>query len=193
MIKKEECKKLINKILNKKRFYEYHNFILELLIQLYLILTNKRKMAQIFVHTKFSPKLTYKKLIIFLDKNYKYYYIRKEEVGYMIVIYHKKYNINKLNKSFGKKYGQNLNNFYVCAGNLNKLYNTQKYLLRPVISVSYNNNKKIYFELLAQMCIPNICIKHFDKFISIKNKYQKYLQKINKDLYVKFELQKSFG
>ncbi len=195
MIKQEECKKLINKILHKKRFYKYHNYILELFVQLYLILTNKRKVAQIIVpkNKKYAPKITYKRFIDFLDKYYKYYIINEEEYYYTFIIYHKKYNIHKLNKSFGKKYAQNLNNFYVCAGNLNKLYNTQKYLLRPVISVLHKNNKKIYFELLAQMCIPKICIKHFDKFIFIKNKYEKYIQKINKDLYVKFELQKSFG
>ena len=69
MINKIECKKLINKILNKKRFYDSDNYILELLVQLYLILTNKRKIAQIFVHEDYAPKNVYKKILFFLNKN----------------------------------------------------------------------------------------------------------------------------
>ena len=163
MINKIECKKLINKILNKKRFYDSDNYILE-----------------------------------FLNKNYKYYILKKHIYGTNFVIYHKKYNIHKLNKNSNKKYAKNLGDFYTCAtNNFRKNFDKYKYLVRPVISVSFypksysSGNKRniIYFELFAQMCPPQMCIKNFDKFILIKNKYQKYIKQINDKFHLRFELQ----
>ncbi len=191
MINKIECKKLINKILNKKHFYDYDNYIIELLVQLYLILTNKRKLAQIFVHKDYAPKSVYNKLLFFLNKFYKYYIIKEDKYGTYLIIYHKKYDVNKLNQKFGKKYAQNLGDFYVCAtNNINN-----KHLIRPVISVSYYSKpyrkykNHIYFELYAQMCSAHKYVKNFDKLRAIKKRYQKYLSKINKRFLVQFEVQ----
>lgn len=188
MINQKECKKIINQILNEKRFYEYHNYILELLIQLYLILTHKRKIAQIQIH----KKNIYKIIIHFLNKKYKHYIVKDEgDYGYFIIIYDKKYDINKLNQKLGKKYAQNLGDFYVCA--TNDINN--KHRIRPIISVSYYSKpyrkykNHIYFELFAQMCTPHKYAKNFDKLRSIRKTYQKYLSKINKGLLVQFEIQ----
>ncbi len=192
MINKKECKKLINKILNKKRFYESDNYLLELFVQLYLILIHKRKLAEVFIAKKIVSKSTRKNLFNFLNKKYKYYIIKEEnDYGYLIIIYDKKYDINKINQKMGKKYAQNLGDFYTCASN----DMTNKHIIRPVISVSYYSKpyrkykNHIYFELLAQMCTPYKYGKNIYKFLSIKDKYQKYLNKINKGLLVEYKVQ----
>lgn len=192
MINKKECKKLINQILNKKRFYESDNYILELLVQLYLILIHKRKLAQVFIPKIYVSKSIRVKLFNFLNKNYKYYIVKEEtDYGYLLIIYHKKYNIDKLNKKLGKKYAQNLGDFYTCATN----EESNKHIIRPVISVSYDSKpyrkckNRIYFELLAQICTPDNYGKNIYKFLSIRDKYQKYLSEINKGLIVRYEVQ----
>jgi hypothetical protein len=196
IISKKELIKIINKSLSKKSYNNKDYRFFELYINLYLILTKKRKLAQLFIHHKFNkPNLFIKNMINFLNKYYPFYLIDdKHKYGIRILLHSQNYDLKKLNKSFTKKFAKDLGDFYVCAGNLNEIYKKHKYLLRPVISVSYDNKykKEIYCEIFAQMCPPQICIKNFDKFESIKNKFGKYLKKINKNIKVHFELQKSF-
>ncbi len=197
IITKNELIKKINKLLLKKNYSNKDYIFFELYINIYLILIKKRKIAQLFLwkHNKFNKPLLYiKSLTNFLNKYYPYYIINNEKDGYRFILHSKNYDLSKLNKTFSKNFAKDLGEFYVCAGDLQKIYKKHKYLLRPVISVSYYNkkNKELYCELFAQMCPPQICIKNFDKFISIKNKFNKYLKKINKNFYVNFELQKNF-
>ncbi len=195
IISKSEIIKKINKLLSKKNYSNKDYWFFELYINIYLILIKKRKIAQIYIHRIYNkPELFIKSMINFLNKYYPYYIFENEKNGFRILLHSKNYNLSKLNKTFTKKFAKDLGDFYVCAGDLNKIYKKHKYLLRPVISVSFNNKykKEIYCELFAQMCPPQICIKNFDKFISIKNKFNKYLKKINKNLYVNFELEKNF-
>ncbi len=195
IISKSEIIKKINKLLSKKNYSNKDYWFFELYINIYLILIKKRKIAQIYIHPIYNiPELFIKTIINFLNKYYPYYIFENEKNGFRILLHSKNYNLSKLNKTFTKKFAKDLGDFYVCAGDLNKIYKKHKYLLRPVISVSFNNKykKEIYCELFAQMCPPQICIKNFDKFISIKNKFNKYLKKINKNLYVNFELEKNF-
>ncbi len=194
MISKIECKKIINRILNKKRYNEYDEFKLELYIQIYLILIKQRRIAQIYIDKEYTlhSKSIYKKIIKELNNKYEYYRTGSDKNSYRIIVYSKKYEIEKLNKSYGKKYAKDLGEFYVCADdNLRDMYKKNKYLLRPVISVEYKD--KLYVVLYAQMCHASMCIKNFKKFIEIKNKIKKQMEGINKKLNVKFELKKSFS
>lgn len=193
IISKKELIKKINKLLSKNKYSHKDNLFFELLINLYLILNKVRKLAQIYIFN-FEVSNNKKKILNFLNKYYPFYFIDNRNKDIRILIYSQNYNLNKLNKSFTKKFAKDLGNFYVCAGDLNKIYKKYKYLLRPVIGIFYRNkNKKILeCELYAQMCPPLKCIKNFDKFKNIKNKLNKIIKKLNKNLNVYFEVQGGF-
>ncbi len=155
-ISKKDLIKKINKLLSKKNYTNKDDRLFELYINLYLILNKKRKLAQLFIHNQYNkPNLFFKNMINFLNKYYPFYLIDdKLKYGTRILIHSQNYDLKKLNKSFTKKFAKDLGDFYVCAGNLNKIYKKYKYLLRPVISVQYKNknNINIYCEIYAQMC-----------------------------------------
>jgi hypothetical protein len=191
IITKKNIKTCINKILSKKNYTNKDFRFLELYIQIYLLLSKKRKLAQIYIHTKYNKPISLLQNIKqFLDKNYPFYIIDMEDYGgnnkmNRIVLYQKNYNINKLNKSYSKKYAKDLGDFYVCAGNFNKIIKKYKNLLRPVIKIDYMNkyNNKISFELYAQVCPIHILSKNINKLVKIKNNIKKIIQKINPKLF----------
>jgi len=138
--------------------------ILEFILNYYLLLKGIRDIFQLDFYGNNHSKDLFKKLII--DK-YKIN-LYKDDDDSRIIIYNNKFNIDNLDKTFGKKYAKQLGKFYVCASNefgtksKNKFYHT----IRVTIEVSlydslsnFNNNcsnKYREIELYAQMCNRNI-------------------------------------
>ena len=178
-------KKIINekiqKILMKKKINDYNVFLFEIYINIYLILEKKREIAQVYMYKEYIEII-----IKLLNKYYPFYKIYEEE---RLILYHPKYNIDNLNETFTKKFALQLGKFYKCAGDVDKIFKTHKYLLRPVIRVKYMN---INFELFAQMCPPSICVKNLDFFVKIAQNFDKILKKINKDILAGTPLKKIF-
>jgi hypothetical protein len=184
MITKKELAKKINVLLKKKNYKDDDYDMFELYIQLYLILDKRRKLAQIATSRNPDENL-YKKMIRFLKKNYPYYVMRNDDRA--ILLYDSKYPIQKMNETYSKRFAEDLGDFYVCAGNLDKIDKKNKYLLRPSIDISYRNKngKWIDTEIFGQMCPPSKCISNLKKFYKIVKQFQKYLMKINKNIRVK--------
>ena len=81
-----------------------------------------------------------------------------------------KFDIDKLNKSAGKKFGQQLGDFYNCASN-----DFSKHHYRVVIAV---NNVEIF----AQMCKKNI-LKYYEMYLEI----MEIFWKLDKTIFGKLE------
>jgi hypothetical protein len=157
-------------------YHKYKNTkireIYEIILQWYLISTGYRNVA--LVYGKSKSKL--EKIIIFLKKNNIYYYILDID----LVLYNpKKFNIDELDKSKGKKFGQQLGDFYTCATN-----DVSKNHYRVVISV---NEVEIY----AQMCKKNMIHKNIAKFYEIYLEIMEIFGKLDKKLFCKLETYKN--
>ena len=112
---------------------------------MYLISTGFRDVALICLDNLQKPKLD--EIMKFLGKNkiiYKFF----PEKSYLILYNPRKFNINNLDKSFGKKFGQQLGKFYYCATN----------------DVSKNHYR---VELLAQMCKKDMIAKYILQYYKI--------------------------
>jgi hypothetical protein len=152
--------------------------IIEFLLNYYLLLKGLRNIFQIEYDTKEEYNIL-KKLI--LNKFILNLYKGKEK---RLIFYNpNKFNINELDKTFGKKYAHQLGNFYVCATE----FRTEniKYAGRVTIHARTNepllckNGNKVYiwFSFYAQMC----------KYSDITNK-----KNLNKILKIFKPLQKAF-
>lgn len=183
MITKNECKERIKEILEKNKYTLKEETLFELYLNIYFILDKKRKIAQVWTNR-------HRKLIkSILKKDYPYFICEDET---QFVLYDpKSYDITKINKTWTKKYAQDLGKFYVCAGNLEDIYKKHKKLLRPVITVFYYNTTTksiLECEILAQMCPIQTCLKNLDLFFDIRKEYQKYVNKINPYINIDFRI-----
>jgi len=156
--------KLYNKYKNSKNEY-----IIEAIVQYYLIEKKIRNIAQINIDYTRLKKVN--NLIRFLNKN-KILYIINE---YIIIIY-EKYNIEDINKSFGKKYGKQLGIFYKCSTN-----NFSKNKVRIVINLYINNYGNI--ELYAQMCNEKQVKKYYNDIYNFYSKTYNVLQLLDKNIF----------
>ena len=118
--------------------------IYEIILQWYLISSGFRNVALICLDNLQKPKLD--EIKIFLAKN-KIIYKLFPEKSYLIL-----YN---LDKSFGKKFGQQLGKFYYCATN-----DVSKNHYRIVISVNQ-------VEICAQMCKKDMIAKYISQYYKI--------------------------
>ncbi len=189
MISKRECKKRIEKLVSKKKYSNIDFYLFEIYINIYLLLLKERKLAQISIYKRGDLFTIIPKIKKLLDKIYPYYMYEKDNNS--LVLYHKKYEINKMNRTYGKKYAKNLGSFYVCAGDLGKLYKRYTYLLRPLIRISYQNqlNHKIEFGLYAQMCPRTVLIKNLLFFYNIKKRLNRILNKIHPNIHAYFTIE----
>ena len=80
----------------------------------------------------------------------------------------RKFNINNLAKSFGKKFGQQLGKFYYCSTN----------------DVSKNHYR---VELLAQMCKKDMIAKYISQYYKIYLEISEIFRKLDKNLLGKLE------
>ena len=133
-----------------------NSHIYEIILQWFLIYSGFRDIALIYLQglgkSGFShlQKSSSEKIIKFLEKNKIPFYVNK---SFLVL-----YNPDKLNKSAGKKFGQQLGDFYNCASND---YSKNHY--RVVITV---NNVEIF----AQMCKKSMIAKYISKY------YEMYLE-----------------
>jgi hypothetical protein len=163
---------IIRKVIN--------SFIIEAIIQYYLIEKNIRNIAQIYIgNIKFKKKIN--NLIIFLNK-YKILYIINEN---RIIIYDKN-NID-INKSYGKKYGKQLGLFYKCATN-----NFSKNKVRIVIKLYINNNDGRDIELYAQKCNETQIMKYFNDIYNFYSKINNVLELFDKNIFCLIEIYNTY-
>ncbi len=182
MISKKECIKKIHTLITQHSYSKLDSYLFEIYINIYLLLSKKRKLAQIYIYHHIS------KIKNLLTRIYPYFIYEKERS--IILLHTPKYNVHKMNRTFSKKYAQDLGPFYVCAGNLEKIYKKYKYLLRPVIEISCKNKygNSMAFELYAQMCPITVCIKNLQLFYKIQKKLRRDLKKISQEIYVDFTI-----
>ena len=158
--------------------------IYEIILQWYLVSMGYRNVALVYV--KYKSKL--EKIIKFLKKNNIYYYIFDEKNYIDLVIYNpKKFNIDELDKSKGKIFGQQLGDFYTCATN-----DVSKNHYRVVISVSKSkSDSDNIVEIFAQMCKKNMIHKNIAKLYEIYLEIMKIFEKLDKKLFCKLETYKN--
>ena len=167
-------------------YHKYKNTkireIYEIIIQSYLILTGYRNVALVYVNDK--SKL--EKIMRFLKKNNISYRIFDEKSYIDLVLYNpKKFNIDELDKSKVKKFGQQLGDFYTCATN-----DVSKNQYRVVISVSKLDSNNVV-EIIAQMCKKNMIHKNIAKFYKIYLELMEIFGKLDKKLFCKLEIYKN--
>lgn len=168
-------------------YHKYKNTkireIYEIILQLYLISTGYRNVALVYVKSK--SKL--EKIIRFLKKNNIYYYIFDEKSYIDLVLYNpKKISIDELDKSKGKKFGQQLGDFYTCATN-----DVSKNHYRIVISVSKSkSDSNNVVEIFAQLCKKNMIHKNISKHYEIYLEIIEIFEKLDK-FFCKLEIYKN--
>ena len=105
----KDAKEIYDKCKNTKNRSVY-----EVILQWYLISSGFRNIALVYLDKAKKPKL--EEIMKFLGKNKIIYKFFTKE-SYLILYNPRKININNLDKSFGKKFGQQLGKFYYCATN----------------------------------------------------------------------------
>lgn len=163
----KNTKEIYNKCKNTKNLRIY-----EIILQLYLISTGFRDIALINLENLQNPKL--EEIKKFLGKNkiiYKFF----PEKSYLILYNPRKFNINNLDKSFGKLFGQQLGKFYYCAAN-----DVSKNHYRVVILVNH-------VEIMAQMCKKDMIGKNISKYYEIYLEISEIFKKLDKNLLGKLE------
>jgi hypothetical protein len=139
---------------------------------LYLISIGFRDVALICLDNLQKPKLD--EIKKFLGRNkiiYKFF----PEKSYLILYNPRKFNINNLDKTFGKKFGLQLGCFYCCATN-----DVSKNHYRVVISVNR-------VEILAQMCKKDMIAKNIFNYYKIYLEISEIFKKLDKNLLGKLE------
>jgi len=161
--------KLLEKV--SKKYINTTKFeILGLIVNLYLLYSNYRKVFQLEL---FNPNLLnqIKKILKTVKADYEIYPF-KTKTDSRIIVYNKDtFDINKLDKTFGKKFAKQLGEFYTCSSD-----NYAKFDYQICISV-FNN--KTQGNLYAQMCDKNMIIKNISKYIKILNDIIEIKKKFN--------------
>ena len=112
--------------------------------------------------------------------------IVEEKNDTRIIIYNKKlFNIDDLDITYGKKYAEQLGEFYVCATN-----NNNNHYYRIVIQVQGLN---INAELYAQMCKKKMIIKNMNKIINILNDIKQLFYQLDKTLQIEIKIYNTSG
>jgi hypothetical protein len=163
----KNAKEIYDKCKNTKNRCVY-----EIILQWYLISRGFRNIALVCLDNLQKPKL--EEIRKFLGKNkiiYKFF----PEKSYLILYNSKKFNINNLDKSFGKKFGQQLGCFYCCATN-----DVSKNHYRVVISVNR-------VEICAQMCKKDMIAKYISQYYRIYLEISEIFKNLDKKLLGKLE------
>jgi len=163
----KNAKEIYNKYKNTK-----NQRIYEIILQLYLISSGFRNVALVCLDNLQNLKL--EEIKKFLGKNkiiYKFF----PEKSYLILYNPRKFNINNLDKTFGKLFGQQLGKFYYCATD-----DVSKNHYRIVISVPH-------VELLAQMCKKVMIAKNISNYYRIYLEISEIFKKLDKNLLGRLE------
>ena len=158
----KDAKEIYNKCKNTK-----NRRIYEIILQWYLISSGFRNIALVCLDDL-------EEIMKFLKKNKIIYKFFTKE-SYLILYNPRKFNINNLDKSFGKKFGQQLGKFYYCATN-----NVSKNHYRIVILVNQ-------VEICAQMCKKDMIAKYISQYYRIYLEISEIFKKLDKNLLGKLE------
>jgi hypothetical protein len=172
--------KLLEKV--SKKYINTTKFeILGLIVNLYLLYSNYRKVFQLDL---FNPNLLnqIKKILKTVKADYEIFPDDQKNTSYRIIVYNKDtFDINKLDKTFGKKFAKQLGEFYTCSSNNFSNFDYQ-------ISITIDNNKT-GTSLYEQMCDKNRIFKNIskhmkilDNIIEIKKKYKIKLSNIKLEI-----------
>jgi hypothetical protein len=171
----KNAKEIYNKYKNIKSHHIY-----EIILQLYLISSGFRDIALVYLHNLGKsgffdlPKSTGEKIIKFLKKNNIPYHILKNK-SFLVLYNPNKFDIDKLNKSAGKKFGKQLGDFYNCASN-----DFSKNHYRVVITVNE-------VEIFAQMCKKSMIQKNISKYYEMYLEIMEIFGKLDKTIFGKLE------
>ena len=171
----KDAKEIYDKYKNTKNRHIY-----EIILQLYLISSGFRDIALVYLQdlgkSGFSnlQKSSSEKIIKFLGKNNIPYHILKNK-SFLVLYNPKKFDIDKLNKSAGKKFGKQLGDFYNCASN-----DFSKNHYRVVITVNE-------VEIFAQMCKKSMIQKNISKYYEIYLEIMEIFGKLDKTIFGKLE------
>jgi len=160
----KDAKILYDKYKNTKSRHIY-----EIILQLYLISSGFRDIALVYLQ-----KSSLEKIIKFLGKNNIPYHILKNK-SFLVLYNPRKFNIDKLNESAGKKFGKQLGDFYNCASN-----DFSKNHYRVVITVNE-------VEIFAQMCKKSMIQKNISKYYEIYIEIMEFFGKLDKTIFGKLE------
>ena len=161
----KDAKEIYDKYKNTKNRHIY-----EIILQLYLISSGFRDIALVYLFN--LEKSSLEKIIKFLGKNNIPFYINK---SFLVLYNPRKFNIDKLNKSAGKKFGKQLGDFYNCASN-----DFSKNHYRVVITVNE-------VEIFAQMCKKSMIQKNISKYYEIYLEIMETFGKLDKTIFGKLE------
>ena len=163
----KNAKEIYNRCKNTKNPRIY-----EIILQWYLISSGFRDVALVCLDDLQKPKL--EEIKKFLGRN-KFIYKFFPDKSYLILYNPRKFNINNLDKSFGKIFGQQLGKFYYCATN-----DVSKNHYRVVILV---NN----VEIMAQMCKKDMIGKNISNYYRIYLEISEIFKKLDKNLLGRLE------
>jgi hypothetical protein len=161
----KNAKEIYNKYKNTKSRHIY-----EIILQLYLISCGFRDIALVYLFNLEKSEL--EKIIKFLGKNKIPFYINK---SFLVLYNPNKFDIDKLNKSAGKKFGKQLGDFYNCASN-----DFSKNHYRVVISANQ-------VEIFAQMCKKSMIQKNISKYYEMYLEIMEIFGKLDKTIFGKLE------
>jgi hypothetical protein len=151
--------------------------LFELIINLYLLECNYRKLFQI--HSK-NMKIIIK-LVNIIKKSKYNYKIFEINNYYRLIVYNKaKFNIDNLDKTFSSKFAKQLGNFYACASND---FSSHDYQIM-IHAQSINTGAPIYI----QMCKKTMIIKNTSKILKIFDDIKKILSNLDDNLNVNIQI-----
>ena len=164
--------KVYKDIINQTNItHNFHHINIEFILNYYLLLKGQRHIFQCYCNTK-EYKLLKKDILDKYNLNLYLYYNKNEHYPYRVIIYDpNKFNIDNLDKTFGKLFGEQLGDFYICSTNKEDMNNLWQESGRVTIIARIND--KFNIELYAQMCKYSIITKQ-------KNIYK--IKKIFKDV-----------
>jgi hypothetical protein len=162
------------------------NIIIEFLLNYYLLLKGLRNIFQ--VYTRFKEAYNILNKLILNKFNINLYKVKNNHKHIRLIIYNpNKFNINELDKTFGKKFAQQLGNFYVCASeDFSKSDGRISIIAKSNEPLICKNGNEIYIliEFYAQMCkysdITNK--KNLNKILKIFKTLQKLIEEFDDNL-----------
>ena len=171
-------KKNISKMTNyeKELNYFYNKIIFEIVLQLYLIYTGYRQMAEIKISKKYNYNGLLKKLMQlinhYLDNNDIIYEIKTNlsDNDVFLYIFHNNSKLN-IDNNRGAQLATKLGDFYTCKTNMNKWL---KYKWRIVILIDQ-------IEIYAQMCEKEQIIDSIANTTKIYDELRELFIKLDKD------------
>lgn len=155
--------------LYKKHINTKNQILFSTIINLFLIENNVRRFAQLDLWN-FHKKFSIKTVLNFLAENR----VPFQHVDDRIILGKNKPSFQRLDKTFGKRYGKQLGKFYKCA---TKNFHKNKFRI-----VIHTSSKHCGVELFAQMCNRNDIRKNLVNIYEIFTSISGCLQKLDKEL-----------